>query len=83
MFAREEAERETELFRYKYKPAANARRGKMANRAVYDAVVVMVRASLNPAQNPEHPMYRPDRIPIPLPDAPRGDGDDHKINIDE
>ena len=83
MFAREEAEREAEIFRRKYKPAANARRSKMTNRPAYDAAAAMVRASLDPAQNPEHPIHHPDRIPMPLPDAPRDDGDDRKINIDE
>ena len=82
MLVREEVEREVEIFWRKYKPAATARRGKMANRAAYDAAIVIV--SLNPAQSPEHPTHHPNRLPpTSLLDIPRDDDDDHKINMDE
>ena len=46
MFARGEAEREAEIFRRKYKPAANARRSKMTNRpAYYDTVTAVFTGS--------------------------------------
>ena len=42
MLVREEVEREVEIFWRKYKPAATARRGKMANRAAYYDTVTAV-----------------------------------------
>ena len=82
MLVREEVEREVEIFWRKYKPAATARRGKMANRATDDAAIVIV--SLNPAQNLEHSIHHPNRtLPMSFPGTLRDDDDNHKINIDE
>ena len=84
MLVREEVEREVEIFWRKYKPAATARRGKMANRATDDAAIVIVRVLLNPAQNLEHSIHHPNRtLPMSFPGTLRDDDDNHKINIDE